>query len=86
MASRLTPRASRLVGALALAAATNAAFAADISVISVGAVKSAFVDATVAWEKSTGNKVTASYTTTPGGSSSSPWSAARYPPCASLSF
>ena len=61
MALDLTPHAARLLATLAMTALTNFAFAAEISVMSVGAVKSAFTDAVASWEKATGNKVVATF-------------------------
>jgi molybdate transport system substrate-binding protein len=61
MASHLAPRTSYLFSALVGALMPVLASSAEISVMSVGAVKSAFTDAVASWEKSTGNKVVATF-------------------------
>ena len=48
-----------VVGALAIAA--NAASAAEVTVMSGGAVKSALADAAAAWQKKSGHAVSAAY-------------------------
>jgi molybdate transport system substrate-binding protein len=52
---------SRLFPTLVAATLSTSISAAEISVMSVGAVKSAFTDAVASWEKATGNKVAATF-------------------------
>ena len=51
----------RALLAVCIAAAAQAAVAAQISVMSVGAVKAPFVAASAAWEKASGNAISATY-------------------------
>ena len=51
----------RILGFVAAIACAHAAAAAELTVMSVGAVKSPFVAVADAWEKATGNSVTATF-------------------------
>ncbi len=51
----------RILGFVAAIACAHAAAAAELAVMSVGAVKSPFVAVADAWEKATGNSVTATF-------------------------
>ena len=51
----------RILGFVAAIACAHAAAAAELTVMSVGAVKSPFVAVAGAWEKATGNSVTATF-------------------------
>ncbi len=54
-------KAGTIATAMTIFAATSAAFAAELEVMSVGAVRSAFADAAAQWEKASGNKVVATF-------------------------